>query len=101
MPVSHHGFHSARGGHAPGELRNAFVEMIESGAFRGNLTAEISVGGCETPVSPLALTGLLWNCTDILPGGDCDELDIPLGSTYAQGARDLHRWWSRQPQTVE
>jgi hypothetical protein len=37
----------------------------------------------------LWLTGQLWNCSDILPGGACSELDLPAGSTYAVAARML------------
>ena len=29
----------------------------------------------------------LWHCTDVLPAGYCDQLDIPKGSTYAQAVR--------------
>ena len=35
------------------------------------------------------LAGQLWQCTDILPGHVCDDLGIPLGSTYAQAARHI------------
>lgn len=27
----------------------------------------------------------LWNCTDIMPREVCAEVDLPQGSTYAQG----------------
>jgi hypothetical protein len=33
------------------------------------------------------LAGRLWSCTDIMPGWDCEHLDLPRGSTYAQAAR--------------
>ena len=35
------------------------------------------------------LLGQLWNCTDVLPGGYCDQLDILRGSTYAQAVRRI------------
>jgi hypothetical protein len=35
------------------------------------------------------LLGQLWNCTDVLPVGYCDQLDIPKGSTYAQAVRRM------------
>jgi hypothetical protein len=62
-------------GHAPGHLRDAFCELI------------------DTPESPelQRLTGKLWNCTDILPGWFCGEVDLPMGSTYAMAARQLRR----------
>jgi len=31
----------------------------------------------------------LWNCTDTLPGWECQELDLPRGSTYAAAVRSL------------
>src|SRR2546421_7512927 len=36
-----------------------------------------------------AIAGRLWRCTDILPGGDCETMDIPRGPTYAQTAHQL------------
>ena len=35
------------------------------------------------------LLGQLWHCTDVLPAGYCDQLDIPKGSTYAQAVRRM------------
>ena len=90
-------FTPSRGGHAPGHLRDAFLEMVESGDWRKDSGEGMLVGYHDTPVSFRAFTGLLWNCTDVLPGGECDELDLPRGSTYAQAARELRRLWSRQP----
>lgn len=60
-------------GHAPGHLRDAFLDSIEAG----------------TP--DLALAGRLWSCTDIIPRGACDELGMRPGSTYAQAARQIRR----------
>jgi hypothetical protein len=37
----------------------------------------------------LWLTGMLWNDTNIMPGILCNELDLPLGSTYARAVRRL------------
>lgn len=39
------------------------------------------------PMTVQRLTGLLWNCTDLLPGGYCAMLGIPTGSSYARAAR--------------
>lgn len=39
------------------------------------------------PLTVRRLSGLLWNCTDVLPGLWCDELDLSAGSTYARAAR--------------
>jgi hypothetical protein len=35
------------------------------------------------------LLGQLWACTDILPAGYCEQLDLPHGSTYAQAVRRI------------
>ena len=35
------------------------------------------------------IAGRVWKCTDILPGDDCEILDIPRGSTYAQAVRKM------------
>ena len=69
-----------RGGHAPGFLRYAFQEWVSD---QENETVII-----DDEEKPLQwLLGQLWNCTDILPSGDCSLLDIPCGSTYAQAVR--------------
>jgi len=31
----------------------------------------------------------LWNCGETLPTWACDSLDVPRGSSYAQGARHV------------
>jgi len=48
---------------------------------------EAVAGGDEAEVQRLA--GLVWNCTDCMPGSLCSDLDMPPGSTYAQGARKV------------
>lgn len=62
-----------KAGHAPGHLRDAFLESISAG----------------TPNR--ALAGRLWSCTDILPHDACDDLDISPGSTCAQAARQVRQ----------
>jgi hypothetical protein len=37
----------------------------------------------------LWITGQLWNCSDILPGLICSELELPQGSTYSRAVRKL------------
>lgn len=39
------------------------------------------------PENLIQVLGYLWNCTDILPGDYCRQLDIPSGSTYAQAVQ--------------
>ena len=43
--------------------------------------------GDEKPIG--WLLGQLWNCTDVLPGGYCEQLDLVRGSTYAQAVRRI------------
>ncbi len=78
-----------RGGHAGGHLRDPFIHLIETGEIPGDADHQ------GKPLTAWSLTGLLWNCTDILPGSECSELDLPQGSTYARAARavraGLHR----------
>jgi hypothetical protein len=91
-------------GHAPGHLRDAFTYGVQAyslhwpaalldeqalvwfdddrAAWWASLTADQRAHW---------LTGQLWNCTDILPGGDCESLGLPHGSTYAQAARLIRR----------
>jgi transcriptional regulator with XRE-family HTH domain len=74
-------FHAGHGGHAPGHLRDWFMNYIEEG--------EIDEEMQEKGLTVDWLCGQLWNCSDIMPSGLCQELDLPLGSTYARGARAL------------
>ncbi len=92
--LSHSFFNPARGGHAPGDIRDAFEEAIE--AFQqwdgGEPEPLVDVRDQDVPISRIC--GLLWNCTDIMPSVACGAFgyfddDLPQGSTYAQGARRL------------
>jgi hypothetical protein len=60
-------------GHFPGHIRAAFVEAVES----------------NDPALLYFAAGQVWSCTDTLDGADCQMLDIPRGSSYAQAARDI------------
>jgi hypothetical protein len=42
------------------------------------------------------LLGKLWNDRSILPSGDCRVIEIPQGSTYAQGVRKLKDDWRQE-----
>jgi hypothetical protein len=83
------------GGHAPGHLRDAFVAAVD--AFEawndGEPEPIVEVGYRETPITISAVFGLLWNCSDIMPGWLCQQIEdlMPHGrcSTYAQGVRLL------------
>ena len=88
------------GGHAHGHVRDAFLDAIE--AYRGwrpgrpEPTAALRSPQAVTlrtdhELSLAAACGLVWNCTDILPGIDFGLLvDCgvePKSRTYAAAAR--------------
>ena len=73
-----------RGGHAPGHLRDAFAEAVET-------ERAVELDGIMR--SPHWLAGQLWNCTDVMPSALCKDLDLPRGSTYARGARQARTSW--------
>jgi hypothetical protein len=60
-------------GHAPGPIRDAFLESVDAGK------------------PDKVLAGRLWNCTDILPSAYCREVGIQQGGTYAQAVRKLRK----------
>ena len=74
-----------RGGHAPQDVRDAFCEMVEKTFKHDGM--KVDVGGDLRAVK--WVLGQLWNCTDIMPGYCCDELDLRGKGTYAAGARLL------------
>jgi transcriptional regulator with XRE-family HTH domain len=92
-------YQPARGGHAPGHLREAFLQWLqESLDLPGEapLPQTIEVGDTERPVS--WLFGQLWNCTDVLPRWEFDQINDWLSregmpaidrQTYAAAVRAL------------
>jgi hypothetical protein len=66
--------------HMPSDLREEFIDVIDRFNSVGNDDDELK-----------RLTGKLWNCTDTLPGNTCIRLEVAIGSTYAQAARQLRR----------
>ena len=64
-------YHPARGGHAPGHLREALYEWIEDGASAETVT----VGYDEVEKPAEWLLGMLWNCRDTLPGDVAQEVE--------------------------
>ncbi|MBA7632945.1 hypothetical protein ES703_40501 [subsurface metagenome] len=74
-----------RGGHAPGHLRDAFLQYLDQGSDSDTVT----VGESERVVSLRWLIGQLWNCTDILPHEYCAMLELRQGSTYAKAVRKI------------
>ena len=67
--------------HVGGHLREEFQEILEDHLSRRAVVTRESV--------PVALLGALWNCTDVLPSGCCEALDMPHGSSYAQAVQSL------------
>jgi hypothetical protein len=86
-----------RYGHAPGHVRDTFGEAIEAfarwraGTPEPLVNFEINYVPHAIPISRAC--GLVWNCTDIVPGCLFDELDAErLGikrRTYAACARAM------------
>lgn len=74
--------------HAPGHLRDVFVEWVEAGMPDGLVGEDVFYEG---PRPTRWLLGQLWHCSDIMPGYVCEELDMPRGSTYAMAVRTLVR----------
>src|SRR2546427_12789782 len=77
----------ARGGHAPGHLRDGLYAWIGNGAD----DELVKVGYDEVDIAVGQLLGALWNCTDVLPGGvrqDLADLGIAAGSV-ASAVRQL------------
>ena len=83
-------FKPSRGGHAPGDVRDAFVEAAESWRhWEPDTESEPVVDLRDKPTPITTAIRLLWNCVDIMPSGLCDCVDLSQGSTYAQGARRM------------
>lgn len=96
-------FNPSRGGHAPGDVREAFRDAIESfeSWFDGEAEPVVKLRG--TDMSLIDITGLLWNCTDtmrvddarsiidMMPFPERDSLKGNGTATYAQGARALRQ----------
>ena len=71
------------GGHAPGDLREAFQILVEHERHAGH----VEFDGERYDAG--RLVGKMWHCTDTMPASTCGALDLPGGSTYAQGARAM------------
>lgn len=72
--------------HFPGHLREAFTDWINAGK-PATVTVDVDYQPTEWPARKLL--GRMAHCTDILPGGYCDELGMPQGVTYAAAAQRL------------
>jgi hypothetical protein len=70
--------------HASSHLREDFLSYLDSLEPGGNpATAE------EQSVPLDSLLKELHGCTDILPAGYCDQLDLPKGSRYAAAVKEI------------
>jgi hypothetical protein len=92
-------YNPARGGHAPTDLRNSFLDAVDIIEKWGAGEPEPTVELRDHQIPVMRIIGLLWNCRDILAYGVCQQIDDMIrspqsfrsGSTYAQGARQLKR----------
>lgn len=95
-PVLTHSFYKpGRGGHAPGDIRAAFLEAIEAYEAWEDGEPEPTVEVRERPMRLSEVCGLLWNCSDTMPGVEERHLEgmlpwpQPSCATYARAARTL------------
>lgn len=71
--------------HKPGHLREELQEWLDSDMPASEF--KVDHNGQDRNLD--WLLGQLWNCTDVLPAGYCDQLGLPKGSTYAQAVRRM------------
>jgi hypothetical protein len=93
--------HSGHGGHLASHLRETFLEAADAFVRWDGRGAEPTVllddefGSRQITLS--AACGLVWNCTDILPGSeyahlkDCLEKRL-IGGSYGAAAHAIHSW---------
>jgi hypothetical protein len=72
-------YNPARGGHAPGDLRDAFGEAVDAFTAWSDGEPEPTVEFRESNVTITALCGYLWNCRDIMPSLMVTALDDLVG----------------------
>lgn len=98
----------SRGGHAPGDLREAFADAVDAFEAWGGSDPgpTIEVRGGRLTVR--AVCGLLWNCSDVMPSTMSQQLNDPTkwpqdglrSNTYAAGARLLKSLITRPRQAA-
>lgn len=86
-------YRPAQGGHAPSDVRDSFQEAVEAISTWPPGSPEPWVELRAEQVPAAYVCGLLWNCTDQMPG-DLVRSVVSLapdcrGSTYACAARSL------------
>lgn len=85
-------YNPARGGHAPGDVRDAFVEAIDAFADWPDGAPEPTVEIREQDVPISAVCGMLWNCSDTLPSllrSVLEDVGIERCGSYASAARQM------------
>ena len=85
----------ARGGHAPNDLREAFIEAVEACRRWQTREPEPTVEVRDSAVAIRDVCGQLWNCSDYLAGSDAMLLEMVCGyraGTYGAAARALKEW---------
>jgi transcriptional regulator with XRE-family HTH domain len=97
-------YQAARGGHAPGHLRDGFLQWLEESLDlrpEAPLQPTVEINGEPRPIS--WLLGQLWNCTDTLPRHAYDSINDMLErehlppidrQTYAAAVRALRPMFS-------
>lgn len=84
-------------GHAPDHVRNMFLSAIEAFVSWGDSTpepiVEIEINYQPREISISQACGVVWNCSDILPGiyfRDLQDAGLEIGrQTYAAAARAM------------
>ena len=93
--LTHSFYKPGRGGHAPGDIRDAFLEAIEAYEAWEDGDPEPCVEVRGRPMRLSEVCGLLWNCSDTMPGIDARHLEGMLRDleascgSYARAARAL------------
>jgi hypothetical protein len=88
-----------RHGHAPGHVRDtaleAFAAWLDWDRKPPEPTVDYEIGWVPRPIPLTYALGLVWNCTDIVPGHVFDSLLAcgvePRRRTYAACARAVLR----------
>jgi len=83
-----------RSGHAPGHVRDTFLAAIAAFASwrlgEPEPTVEFEVGYEPLQIPLSKACGLVWKCSDIVPGGEFDLLQAKLESLH-YGETELRR----------
>lgn len=77
-------------GHAPDLIRSEFERWVEW-YLKGDVELDDVAPGCT--LTGETLVQELRHCADIMPGSLCETFELPQGSTYAQGIRQMLKVW--------